>query len=289
MKYAAFISHAGEERKLAVKIVRILESFGLKCWISRRDIAAGDVYGKDIINALENSHICILILSRLSNSRPGVHNEIERAFSKRIPIICLRVEDVQPSKELEYFVSSVQWVDAWGNQFNQGMEYLKSAMAKHMPENYQFDAERKVDHEFQETLSEIFLLKCRKGVTATFKPLATYLSDQKKVRVTPGSVKISGRGPRLKFYSVVIPPPESVGSIVLGRSPGDPRGQISHAEITRKHAVVKWLNRELCICDNESLNGTYVNGERLTGDDSIALRDGDRVQLGPVRMRVKFL
>ncbi len=285
MKYAAFISHAGEEKKLAIKIVRILEASGLSCWISRRDIAAGDVYGKDIINALESSHICILILSRLSNTKPGVHNEVERAFSKRIPIICLRVENVKPSKELEYFISSVQWIDAWENQFNHGINYLKLAMRKHLPGDYQpgpiWEAD-KINH-------ESLFLKCIGVIRKVYLLTKIYLLSQNSSEAASGSVRLSGRGQIFKIYSVTIPPPEKVRSVILGRSPGDPRGLIAHDEITRKHAVLTWLNGDLCICDNESLNGTFVNGIQLKGDSSIALRDGDRVQLGPVRMRVKFV
>lgn len=33
--------------------------------------------------------------------------------------------------------------------------------------------------------------------------------------------------------------------------------------ISRKHAVIQWVNQELQICDLNSRNGTSVNGEKL--------------------------
>src|SRR2546423_13863638 len=54
----------------------------------------------------------VVIFSQHSNGSPQVMREIERAVNKGVAIIPFRVEDVVPSKDLEYFISSCHWLDA---------------------------------------------------------------------------------------------------------------------------------------------------------------------------------
>ena len=54
----------------------------------------------------------MLVLSSHSMRSRQVRSEVERAFSKGIPIIPLRVEDVLPQGDFEYLIGSVHWLDA---------------------------------------------------------------------------------------------------------------------------------------------------------------------------------
>ncbi len=47
-----------------------------------------------------------------ANKSAQVMREIERAVNKGLPIIPMRIEDVLPSKSLEYFLSVPHWLDA---------------------------------------------------------------------------------------------------------------------------------------------------------------------------------
>jgi pSer/pThr/pTyr-binding forkhead associated (FHA) protein len=68
-------------------------------------------------------------------------------------------------------------------------------------------------------------------------------------------------------------------STVIGRVSGyDPEVQYviaNEATIGRCHAVIEHRGRVFWITDQGSINGTFVNGERLTGDR--ALKHGDIV------------
>ncbi len=54
----------------------------------------------------------MLVFSSNSNNPPQVMREVERAASKGIAILPLRIEDVAPSKSMEYFISRTHWLDA---------------------------------------------------------------------------------------------------------------------------------------------------------------------------------
>ncbi len=67
---------------------------------------------KPLIESLNQSRLMVLVFSANSNESPQVIREVERAVNKGIPIIPFRIEDVIPSKSMEYFVSSSHWLDA---------------------------------------------------------------------------------------------------------------------------------------------------------------------------------
>jgi len=56
--------------------------------------------------------------------------------------------------------------------------------------------------------------------------------------------------------------------------------RIDDASISGTHASVIATGTEYVVNDEGSTNGTYVNGQRIT--EPTPLRDGDRVQLGPI-------
>ncbi len=55
----------------------------------------------------------ILVFSASSNESPQVRREVERAVHKDLCILPFRIENVVPSKSLEYFLSAQHWMDAF--------------------------------------------------------------------------------------------------------------------------------------------------------------------------------
>jgi hypothetical protein len=67
--------------------------------------------------------------------------------------------------------------------------------------------------------------------------------------------------------------------LVLGRESGSP-GTIDSDSVSRRHALLSWDGRVASLTDLGSKNGTFRNGERISG--SVPLEDGDEVRLGLV-------
>jgi FHA domain len=66
----------------------------------------------------------------------------------------------------------------------------------------------------------------------------------------------------------------------VGRSPAcDLR--FDDRRVSRDHAIVVLHGRHARVLDNRSMNGTFVNGYRITATN---LRNGDVVRLGPLAM-----
>lgn len=112
MPYDAFISYCSEDKKIADAVCGTLEANKIRCWIAPRDVGAGRTWSSAIVEAIGDSAVMVVIFSQHSNGSPQVMREIERAVHKGVSIIPFRVENVVPSKDLEYFISSCHWLDA---------------------------------------------------------------------------------------------------------------------------------------------------------------------------------
>jgi len=107
-----FISYASEDQTIADAAVHALEAKGIRCWIAHRDIPGGADWARSIISAIDQCGVLVLIFSSAINKSSHVPREIERAASKGLVIVPLRVESASPEGTLEYFLSSVHWLDA---------------------------------------------------------------------------------------------------------------------------------------------------------------------------------
>jgi hypothetical protein len=108
-----FISYASQDKAAAVEVCEVLESVGLPCWIAPRNIRPGKNFGEEIILAIRDCRILVLLLSPSANKSPHVLQEVDRAFSQARDILILRLEDVEARGALEYYLSGKQWLDAF--------------------------------------------------------------------------------------------------------------------------------------------------------------------------------
>jgi hypothetical protein len=113
MAHDVFLSHSVKDKAVADAIVARLEAESVNCWIAPRDVVPGADWGESIIDAIESSRIMILIFSRSADASSQIKREVERAVNKGVYIIPFRVDDIPPTRSLEYFISTSQWMDAF--------------------------------------------------------------------------------------------------------------------------------------------------------------------------------
>jgi hypothetical protein len=73
-------------------VVETLEGHGVKCWIAPRDVVPGALYADEIVRAINEARVVVLILSEQAVASPHVGKEIERASSKRRRTVASDVE-----------------------------------------------------------------------------------------------------------------------------------------------------------------------------------------------------
>src|SRR5205823_14248533 len=110
--HEVFISYSSQDKTVANAVCAGLEARGTRCWIAPRDIVAGKDWAEAIIDGIHESRAMVLIFSAHANESQQIKRELERAVSKDIPVVPVRIEEIAPAKTLEYFMSNVHWFDA---------------------------------------------------------------------------------------------------------------------------------------------------------------------------------
>lgn len=124
-----FISHSTRDAGIAELAREALEDAGVGCWIAPRDIRPGETWSGAIVNAIEASRMLLIVLSGHANASPEVLREVEQASRKRKRLLVLRVEEVEPSVDLAFFLTATQWLDAFPPPLRPRLDQLVEAAA----------------------------------------------------------------------------------------------------------------------------------------------------------------
>ena len=112
MAHDVFISYAGEDKTVADAVCAKLEERRIRCWIAPRDILPGMNTAEATVDAVDESSAMVVVFSARANESPRVMREVQRAVHDGIPIIPLRIQQVEPARAMEYFLGSQHWLDA---------------------------------------------------------------------------------------------------------------------------------------------------------------------------------
>jgi TolB-like protein/Tfp pilus assembly protein PilF len=127
-----FISHASQDVAVADAVVGALERAGLNCWVAPRDVVPGALYADEIVRAINEAKIVVLVLSEQAVISPHVGKEIERASSKRRRIIALRTDSASLTRPFEYFLSESQWIDVGSGGIGAAAVKLVDAVRRYL-------------------------------------------------------------------------------------------------------------------------------------------------------------
>jgi TolB-like protein/Flp pilus assembly protein TadD len=125
-----FISYASHDAAVAQKVCSALESAGYRCWIAPRNVVPGTMYAGGIVRGIDESSILVLILSRQAVASAHVGREIERAVSKRHPVVALRIDTAPLTPEFEYFLNQSHWIEGGGS--DAAIAQLVEAVGQHL-------------------------------------------------------------------------------------------------------------------------------------------------------------
>ena len=124
----AFISYASQDKAVADAVCEALESAGVACWIAPRDVTPGAFYAESIVHAIDSAKVIVLVLSRNAADSQHVFREVERASSKRHPVVSFRIDDAPLPAGLEYFLNTSQWLDASTGGVERALSRLVDAL-----------------------------------------------------------------------------------------------------------------------------------------------------------------
>jgi len=124
-----FVSYATADRKQALSICEAIERRGTKCWISTRDVEPGENYQEAIVRSIRDARALVLLFSEAANNSDEIKKELSLASRYHVPVIALRIEEVEPSDAFAYELSTRQWIDAFEGR-DQAIDLLVGRIAR---------------------------------------------------------------------------------------------------------------------------------------------------------------
>ena len=107
-----FVSYSTRDKPVADAVVSRLEQANIRCWVAPRDVVPGMVWAEAIIAAISTSRLMVVVLSGAANESPQVIREVERAVANGAVVIPFRIESVEPTGAMAYYLAGEHWLDA---------------------------------------------------------------------------------------------------------------------------------------------------------------------------------
>jgi tetratricopeptide (TPR) repeat protein len=125
-----FISYSSKNGDVANALCAAIEGLGVSVWMAPRNVAPGMHYGESILHGINAAKLMIVVFSSDSNKSGQVLREVERAVSKGMPIITVRIENTLPTLAMEYFLSSQHWLDAFAPPLDQHLRTVADTVRR---------------------------------------------------------------------------------------------------------------------------------------------------------------
>ena len=124
MAHDVFISYSHKDAFVAQAVCAKLEEKQIRCWYAPRNIDAGDEWASAIMKGLKAAKAMILIFTDYSNASVQVRREVDNAISEGIPVIPFKLTENEPSGGMEYYLSTLHWLDAVDKPLEKSIDEL---------------------------------------------------------------------------------------------------------------------------------------------------------------------
>jgi len=78
-----------------------------------RDVPPGANYQEAIVQSLRSARAVVLVFSDAANTSDEIKKELSLASRYHVPVIALRLKEVEPGDAFAYELSTRQWINAF--------------------------------------------------------------------------------------------------------------------------------------------------------------------------------
>ena len=265
-----FITYSSKDQKVARTICTALENRGLICWISSRNVRAGQNYQEQIVKAIRGARIMVLVFTANANNSNEIKKELALASQNNLVVIPVRIEDVAPNEAFAYEFATRQWIDLF-EDWEKSMAELVELIATILDDAPAGDRANAAPGPTGNAAAPAFVMA---GATPAIAPAVPFMQrPATRWAMTAGLavvVAASVASAVVKFSQR--PSTTSVtGSVGSSTSSGTPTPSTSPAPNQQASSPVAPVD----ISGKYSIQGTNPNGTIYHGFVTIR-RDGDR-------------
>lgn len=139
MAHDVFINYSSKDKSVADAVCATLESRGLRCWIAPRDVLPGVDWSEEVVRAIAESRVMVLVFSSRANESQQVRRKVNLALEREVPIAPFRIEDVKPSGPLKNHPGVTHWLDALSPPLEAHIDQLADNLTRLLAEEERTD------------------------------------------------------------------------------------------------------------------------------------------------------
>ncbi len=295
-----FISYSRSDAGFVRRLADYLKLKGIDHWLDVDRIQAGEDWSDAVWAALQKCDAMLLVLSPAAMSSKEVANEWKYYHNTGKPIIPVLVD---ANTNIHYQLVALHYVAFDRTTFGEAAQLLELEIARIVPgfESDEFTVPTRPRAEAETPLPATDVLDPKKADYGMWDRTTARI-DRDLAKQLEDRLHHFDEQMVLEFVAYEQPEQRLETKIrrgreyVIGRAgskgvaPDIDLSPLGAAEqgLSRKHAALRLDGETLFIKDLQSTNFTFVEGKRLRGDEQLALKSGDRVQMGNLLLMVYF-
>jgi hypothetical protein len=295
-----FISYSRTDTEFVKRLVAYLKQREVDYWLDLERIQAGADWSDSVWTGLQSCDVMILVISPAAMVSREVAKEWKYHQQMQKPIVPVLVDG---TTNIHYQLISLQYVDFQRHPFADACMMLENEINRVAGELENRPA--RDDGTLQERPHDLPLppakttdllqpyegnhdkttAKIDADLVKQFEERLHHFNERmllELIHVQDNNLRIEARISPGREYVIGRKSDEIVPDIDLMQLGQGKQG------ISRRHAALKLDGDTLFIKDLGSTNATFVEGKRLRGSEQLAVKSGDRIQMGNLLLTIHF-
>ena len=125
-----FISYSSLDRDRVMPVVESLRGNGISVWVDEGNIHAADLWSEQIVQAIADCHVMVVMLSQNSTDSHNVVKEVMLVSEQKKALLPVYLEPADIPAKLQYQLAGIQHLELYGQNEQQVLEDLTNGLAK---------------------------------------------------------------------------------------------------------------------------------------------------------------
>ena len=130
MSAEVFISYSSYDRDRVMPVVESLRSSGISVWVDEGNIHAADLWSEQIVQAIADCRVMVVMLSQNSTDSHNVVKEVMLASEQKKALLPVYLEPANIPAKLQYQLAGIQHLELYGQEEKQVLKDLANGLAK---------------------------------------------------------------------------------------------------------------------------------------------------------------
>ena len=125
-----FISYSSLDRDRVMPVVESLRGNGISVWVDEGNIHAADLWSEQIVQAIADCRVMVVMLSQNSTDSHNVVKEVMLASEQKKALLPVYLEPADVPPKLQYQLAGIQHLELYGQDEQQVLKDLANGLAK---------------------------------------------------------------------------------------------------------------------------------------------------------------